>query len=296
MPVAAVLPAFLIALVGFAARKQLHLDISTMSRVCLYILTPALTFNSLATSTVDLAVMGKFFAAAILLPFVCLAVFRPVYKLIRTDEQLARALMLPCIFSNAGNYGLPVCLFAFGQKAVDLGAIFVVAQSILFATLGVFIAASNQLNTRDALRKVARMPAIYAAALGIGVRLSGISIPEFIMRPISLLAGAAVPIFLLVLGLQLSEVTSLPRWPELTVSLFLRLFAAPVLALALGKIIGLAGMALSVFVLEGAMPPPVNSSILAYEFNCRPETVSSVTLAGTIASLATLPLWIYFLR
>jgi malate permease and related proteins len=48
--------------------------------------------------------------------------------------------MLSTIFMNAGNYGGPFILFAFGEVAFQLAIAYWVIQSILMNTLGVFIA------------------------------------------------------------------------------------------------------------------------------------------------------------
>ncbi|QUL98041.1 MAG: AEC family transporter [Candidatus Fermentithermobacillus carboniphilus] len=296
MPLDAVLPAFLIALVGYVAGKKLQLDSHVLSRVCLYILTPALTFSSLSTSQVDLTTVWRLALTTFLIPFVLIPIFLAVFRLLRWERSFSQAMLLPTLFTNAGNYGLPVCLFAFGTQGMDLGIVFMVTQSMLIATLGVFIAASSHMTPTRALKQVLKMPALHATIAAVLVKTFGISVPEVIGRPISLLAQAAVPIFLLVLGIQLINGSGKAAWKESTVAVILRLVIAPIIVGILGKLLGLGGLAWKILVLQAAMPPPVNATILSQEFNAHPEAVSRVTLAGTAVSVVSLTMWIMILR
>ncbi len=297
MPIDAVLPAFLIAALGYWAGIKLSLDRQTLSRICLHILVPALAFYSLVTSTVDFAVAGRLVLAALLFPFVEMALFLPLFKLLKWDQNRSRAMLLASIFTNAGNYGLPVCLFAFGQEGMDLGVVFMVSQTLLMYSLGVFIAASSQMTPGTALKQVAKMPAVYAALGGVAVRLSGIQTPTLIIRPVGLLAQAAVPVFLLLLGNQLiGSTVGKESWKVPSIAVFLRLVAAPIIALLLGKAVGLSGLPWKVLVLQAAMSTPVNATVLAQEFDAEPIAVSRVTAASTVASVLTLTLWIMVLR
>lgn len=297
MPIDAVLPAFLIAAVGYLAGKKFRLDTQTLSRVCLYILVPALTFNSLVTSKVDLRVAWRVVLAALIFPFAQIALFLPLFRLLKWDQTRSRAMLLSSIFTNAGNYGLPVCLFAFGQEGMDLGVVFMVAQTLMVYSLGVYIAASSQMSPGTAMKQVLRMPAVYAAVAGMIVRTMDVPIPDILGRPMGLLSQAAVPVFLLLLGLQLiGSGGSRESWKVPLIVVPLRLVVAPVIAGLIGTAIGLSGLAWKILVLQGAMSTPVNAMVIAQEFGAEPATVSRVTAASTVASVLTLTLWIMALR
>lgn len=297
MPIDAVLPAFLIAGLGYFVGKKLTLDVTTLSRVCLFVLTPSLAFNSLATSKVDLAIAWRLVATSLAFPFVEMVLFIGLFKLLKWDKDTSRAMLLASVFTNAGNYGLPVCLFAFGQEGMDLGVVFMVSQTVMINTLGVYIAASAQGNPGAAMKQVLKMPAVYAAAAGVLVRVFGLPVPNVIGRPVGLLAQAAVPTFLLLLGIQLiGSGKGAKSWKEPLVVVPLRLVVAPVIAGAIGALVGLNGLAWKVLVLQGAMSTPVNATVLAQEFGARPGMVSKVTAATTVISVLTLTLWIMILR
>lgn len=298
MPMAtlnAVLPVFLVALVGYIAAKKLKLDVVSISRICLYILVPSLTFHSLSTSKVDLGTAWRLALATFAMPFILWPIFTGLFRLLKWDKDFSQAMLLPSIFTNAGNYGLPVCLFAFGQLGMELGVVFMVTQSALIASLGVYIAASSKMNTKTALRHVLKMPALYAAMLGILFRTFNLKVPLFLARPVELLAQAGISIFLLVLGMQLVNGTKGSLFGPASVVAFLRLVLVPFIMMLVGTLFGLHGLPFKIFVLQAAMPPPVNSTILAQEFDAYPKEVSQATMLGTILSIASLSIWITIL-
>jgi predicted permease len=292
----AVLPVFIIAAIGYLAGRKLTLDVSTLSKTCLYILTPALTFNSLANSSVDLRSVWRLALAAFLVPLILAPVFLWLFRRLGWEANLSRSMLLPSIFSNTGNYGLPICLFAFGQLGMDLGVVYMVVQSFLIATLGVFTAASSKMEPKQALGKVIRMPTLYGALLGMTVKALEIEVPLVIARPVELLAQAAISVFLLVLGLQLVNSKLTHQWQIPGIATFARLILAPAFAALLGKLLGMNGLPWKILVLQAAMPPPVNATILAQEFDANPDLVSQTTLAGTVFSLVTLSGWILLLN
>ncbi|HHY75656.1 MAG TPA: AEC family transporter [Firmicutes bacterium] len=297
MAIDAVLPALLIAFVGYVAGKKLNLDKATVSRLCFYVLTPALTFRSLATSEVDLSDAWKMSAASFLMPFVFALSFSLAFRAARFERATSRGLLLASMFANSGNYGLPVSLFAFGQEGMDLATVYFVIQGVILATFGVYVAASTSMSTRDALFAVARMPAVYAALAGLAVKLFGLKLPEIVSRPVGLLADGGIGVFLFLLGLQLVGTKADPAlWKPVSLAVALRLLAAPFLAAAVGRLIGLSGLPLKILVLQSAMPPAVNATILAHEFDAKPDIVSCATLVGTLVSTLTLSAWIMALR
>ncbi len=295
MPLDAVLPAFLIALAGYAAGRKLDLDVNTLSRVCLFLLTPALAFDSLATSTISLGDAWRLAVCAFLMPFILWAAFGVLSKFLKWDDRTSRSMSLPALFTNAGNYGLPVLLFAFGQEGMDLGVIVMVMQTILVSTLGVYLAASGSMDSKKALRQVFRMPALYAMALGISIRVLHIPLPAIIARPVGLLSGATVPVYLLVLGLQLARAKGSLSVPITCILAVFRLVASPGLVGLFGFGFGLRGLPLKVLIIEAGMPAAVNTIILANEFDADPAGVSRVTLVTTLASVLSLTLWIMLL-
>ena len=109
------------------------------------------------------------------------------------------------MFSNGGNYGLPVVSFAFGEEALSYGTVFFLTGSVLTNTVGAFLAAAGRRSLRTALASVLKIPAIYGIAAACSCSRPGIAMPTPLLRPITMLSDAALPLMILVLGMQLER-------------------------------------------------------------------------------------------
>src|SRR2546427_10977774 len=189
---------------------------------------------------------------------------------LRLNRAELSGFLLVVIFSNGGNYGLPVVLFAFGNDALAQASVYFVTSSMLTYTVGVFLAAAGKRSVPRALAGIAKIPAIYGVVAAIVVLLTGISIPLMAQRPIQLLADAAIPIMILVLGMQLERATIPERVPLVAAAVAMSLVAAPLVALGLTWLLGISGPARQAGVVLASMPTAVITTILALEFDAAP--------------------------
>src|SRR5581483_7105080 len=112
------------------------------------------------------------------------------------------------VFSNSGNMGLPLALFAFGQSGLALAVIYFAISSTLQFTAGVSLAAGSA-----SVKHLARVPVIYAVLGSAIVLATGLPVPLFISNTLEILGGLTIPLMLLALGVSLANlgVRSLPR-------------------------------------------------------------------------------------
>ena len=200
-----VLPIFIVAAVGFAVARVLKVDVRALSHVTFNALSPCLVFHMLVTSSLSAADFGRMTALAVAVIVGIGLVGRLVTLPLRLDRAMTSAFLLVVMFSNSGNYGLPVVLFAFGQDALAHATVYFVANAVATYSLGVFLASAGRRSVGQAARGVLRVPAVWGVVaagvvLGLDLHLS-----PAVMRPVELLSGAALPTMLLVLGMQLER-------------------------------------------------------------------------------------------
>jgi predicted permease len=99
---------------------------------------------------------------------------------------------------------------------------------------------------------------------------------------------AAVPLLLIILGLQLAETGWIGEAPRVALATVLRLGLSVPLALLLAHLLGLNELSTRLTVMLSSMPTAVNVTILAIEFDVRPRFVSSVVVVFTVASVLSL--------
>lgn len=290
------LPVFVIAGVGFLLARHTGVQVLTVSRVTFHALAPAMVFHSLVTSSLSGSDFGRMvlFHASIVVSTAVMARLAAVP--LRLNREALSAFMLVVVCSNSGNYGLPVALLAFGPEALAFASVYFISSSIFSYTGGVLLAASGRRSLPQALAGVVRVPAVWGAvAAGVALGL-GAPRPEALMRPIALLSDAALPMMILVLGMQLERAS----WPErplvVATAVVLSLIATPLAALSLSRLVGLEGPALQAGVLQASMPTAVITSILALEFEVAPAFVTSVVATSTLLSPFTVTWLIAYLQ
>jgi hypothetical protein len=213
-------------------------------------------------------------------------------RLLHLEGPTQAAFLSAILLMNAGNYGLTVNLFAFGEEGLSRATLYFTVSALVSSSLGVYLSARGRVSTRESLRRVAGVPMVYAAALGLVCNLGNFTVPEPLAKAVHVLGQASVPVMLAVLGAQLVQtfrnrqpVLHLPALGVVTVT---RLIIAPALAYALAWLVGLRGLTRDVTVLESAMPTAVITTILATEFDSDPPFAALCALVTTLASLLTL--------
>jgi len=288
-----VLPSFIVIGVGYLLERRIQVDKRTLSRLAIYVLTPCLVFSSIVNSQVDPGEFGRLTAYVIVFTLLMIAMGYIVGRLLRWSPQAIKALMLSIAFTNSGNMGLSIILFTFGQEGFALGATYFVATNLTANTLAAFIAAHGRGTLGHTLLQVLKLPGIYAFALALLLRNQ--SIPELVMRPISLISQAQIPIMLMMLGVQLAETKIGTQLRRISVGVLLRLVGGAALAFLLAPVMGLTGLARKVAIAQSSTPAAVSSALMAIEFGADAEYVASVIFFSTLLSSITMSALLAFL-
>ena len=290
-----ILPIFLVAGMGFALRRRLGLDKQALSKLTFYAFSPALVFSSLVNSEIPNDEMVQLAAYAVVVTLLIGLVTLLASRLMRLSRIDTVALLLVVMFVNSGNYGLTLNRLRYGEDGLARAAVFFVVSTILVFTLGVFIASMGQVSWQVSLARLLRLPAFYAVITAILIYSLDIQVPQPLLRGIELAGAGAIPVMLVVLGMQIADMSDLGRvWLALPAS-GLRLIAGPIVAVIVAGWFGLQGLSWATSIIEASMPTAVITTILAVEFNVRPGLVTSTVVLTTILSAITLPIVITWL-
>src|SRR5262245_31487640 len=291
-----ILPIFVIAGVGFLLARYLQASVRTLAHVAFYALSPCLVFKLLVTTSASGPEAGRLVLLAVLITGAMGIAGRLAAIPLRLSRSELSAFLLVVMFSNGGNYGLPVVLFAFGPDALSKGTVYFVASSVLTYTVGVFLAAAGKRSVFRAFLGIAKVPAVYGVIAALLVRAAAISVPVGVMRPVGMLSDAALPLMVLVLGMQLERAKAPERFSVVSLAVALSLLVAPVLALGLTWLLDLSGTAQKAGIILASMPVAVITTVLALEFDIAPTFVSNAVFLSTLLSPFTLTPLIAYLQ
>lgn len=289
--ISAVLPIALVALVGVWVGHRFALERQTLARLSIYALVPALVLHSLAQTTLALGNAIAILSAFILHTFLLYLLALILGRLLKFSSDQKKSLIATTIFANVGNMGLPFVLFSLGEAGLERAIVYLVGSSLM--TASVFPIVLKGEGILKGLRYTACLPVLWAAIAGITLQSTQTTLPLPVERGVTLLSDGAIPVALLMLGIQLSETPFVFGRYEL-MGAGLRLIVSPLLAFNIANLVGLTDIDRQVVVLQAAMPVAVNSLIWVTELGGDTVRVARTIVVSTLLSLGTLPivLWL----
>jgi malate permease and related proteins len=288
-------PILLAACIGFALAKWLKINPRPLSQLIFYVFSPILVFKLIIQSQLSNKDILHTLLFALILMVIIGVITRIIGGILKFDRKILAAVMITSIFMNAGNYGLPLTSFAFGEAALAFASVFFVANAMFTNTVGIVIASSGSMSVLNAIKGLVKFPATYSLVLGVLFLQFGWHLPSGLDRTVILLSDAAIPCMLVLLGMQLVNIRLDGHVIPLIVTSSIRLLIAPALAFGLTRLLGMTGPAYQAVVLEAAMPAAVLTTILATEFDTEPTFVTAAVLITTLLSPLTLTPLLAFL-
>ncbi|GAA0449794.1 AEC family transporter [Alkalibacillus silvisoli] len=290
-----VLPIVFIFFIGYVLQKWRKLDVRSVSAVTIYIFIPALVFQVFYE-----AELGREFWTIVLFAFLLLFALIILNKILKWifkwNHEEESGMILSTAFMNAGNYGTPVVLFAFGQEAFMIAVIFMSLQTLIMNFFGVYYASRSASGFRLAMIAVMKMPATYAIIAAFMVQGLNIEITGNIAETIEFMADVAIPLMMVGLGMQLANISFKEfETGKVVTGTVLRLIVSPLIAWGLVSLLPVSSLAEITLIVLTATPAAATTTMYALEFRSKPELVSSVTLVSTVASVITLSILLMLL-
>jgi predicted permease len=308
----------ILVMVGLGAlmRWKFKLDLSTLSKLNIYLFVPAFAFERIATSSLPwsqmLGVVIVSVAHVALLGLIILG----IGGMLGISRPTLFSIALAVMFYNSGNFGIPLAELAYpgddGREGGAVQAFVVLTQNVLTYTLGLAIAAQTHSSGKGQWKTILRMPALPMLVLALLARWYTQSdpshtLPKFIMEPARYLAAGMLPVALVTLGAQLASNPRWPRWKPVSLVLVLRLVLAPLQMAGLLYLFHLTGLATldlwspsrwpaEVIILTAAVPTAVNTLLLTMEVGGEADLAADCVFWTTIFSSVTVVFWLVILR
>ncbi len=288
-------PIILVAGLGALLDKTKPLQARSISRVAIYLTTPSLAFYGIANSSIQSTELGNLVIFSLSSTVTITILAWLVSRLFKMPQLTASAFVLSVSLINLANYGIPLNEFAFGQPGMERAIVLAVMGFIWSNTVGVFLASWGQAPLLSAFKNVFKVPTPYAVVLGFAVNQGYLTLPDLIMQTTGILRDAAVPLMLIMLGIQISRVSVKGQWRIILGAAGMRLFGGMAVGLLFASLMGLEGVTRQVAMVEASMPTAVIAVMLATEFESDAQLVGSTILVSTLLSIATLSVLLSFL-
>src|SRR6266850_5673376 len=289
--VAALLPVFLLILLGFILKRTLiwpETQWHGLERLTYYVLFPVLLVQTLVKadlSKVPVAgVGGALLLSVLAMSLLCLAL-RPLLARFAVDGPAFTS-----IFQGATRWQTYVALAVSGNLYGDVGlalaSVAMVAIIPLVNVTSVSVLAHYASPEKQSLRAIAmtvvRNPLIWACAIGLAINVAHLPLPRIWHEVADALGRSSLGIGLLVTGAGLQLAGMFRPSLAASVAVFLKLMLMPVLAVALALWFGLSGSNLAVVAAFSGRDTPelcVSLSLKRGSRECRMRAAPAVSCA-----------------
>jgi len=282
-----VAPVILIASIGFSwIKKGWEYPTQFITNLVMTVSMPALMFISLVNTEIDPKAIANIFIAAITCYLILTVIIFLVVKILSLE---LKTYWQPLLFSNTGNLGMPLALFAFGELGFDYALLVFAVMAIYAYSVGVWMFSGG-----GSFLTIFKEPVVLATILGAVFMVQGWKVPTFLNNALELLGQIVVPLMLLTLGAALAKLSA-PTYGRFVWLTLLKFILCTATAFTIGSWLDLEPIALSVLTLQFATPVAVTSYLLAQKYGANAEDVAGLVVVSTSLSVILLPLLIILL-
>ena len=298
--VAAIVPIFLLIVMGFALRRLLLKEESHWvgtEQLVYYVLFPALLFRTLARAKLSevplFGVGGALLIAVLLMATLCLALRSILMKRLSVSGPSFTSIF-QCSCRWQTYVALAVAGNLYGDIGLTLASVAMVAMIPILNVLSVWVlahyAAPTRLSWPRILLTIAQNPFIWACALGLAANLIGLKLPTWIDEFIDALGRSSLALGLLVVGAGLQLRGVLRPGPPALLSCALKLVLMPIFAISLGLAFGLSGTSLAIVACCSSVPTASSAYVLARQMGGDAALVAEILTLQTTLAIVTMPI------
>jgi len=280
-----VFPIFAIVLAGYLYGRRHAPDMNAANKINIDIFIPALIFDVLSGKEFQLT---EYSEMALVAALVVLGSGLLAWPVARFFGFQVKTFVPPMMFSNSGNMGLPLALFAFGDEALPAAVVLFIVENTLHFTVGF-----RMIDPKASLALLFRIPMIWATILGLLASIFKLPVPELIAVPINMVGQVAIPLMLFSLGVRLITI-DFRDWKIGVIGALVCPITGLLLAWPLARLFGLEGQQFAMLMVFGALPPAVLNFMLAERYQQEPQQVASLVMLGNLASFLFIPLTLLY--
>lgn len=244
---------------------------------------PALVFSALLGHPVSVLQSWPLAAAGVLIILVPGALL----ALVRRPGVGRAAFLVPGMFRNTGNIGIPLMMLAYGKDLLGDIVILFVISNLLHFSLGLMLLSRAAGRWQWLLN-----PNVWAAVLGVLLAPWREHIPGFVITSVDLTGQIAIPLMLFGLGVRLSA----SRIGQLALALRINGLYLLAGAITLPLVLWLLPLTPEwsrLVTLSVLLPPAVLNYLLCEQYRVEPRAVANIVLLGNLLSIVTIPLVVW---
>jgi len=301
----AVIPLFLIMLLGLAVRKMKIVDASTtrqMNTLVFKVALPIMLFMSVYGSDYTQMIDRKFILFLVLSViaffFMCWIIALKAVK----DRKKKGAFIQGCFRGNYAILGIALSAEVLGYtpSIAITGVAIIVPLFNILSVIILTIYGEKKVESKNLLltiiKSIATNPLVISIFTGIALTLLNIEIIPLLNTPLSMVSSLATPFALLVIGASLDFSQIKERLKFTLAASTLKLIIMPAIFVPLAMWIGITTEGIVVLFVLYAAPTAIASYAMAAHMGTDEHLASNIVLFTSLVSILTYTIGVYILR
>ena len=301
--VKAIIPLFILIGMGIYVRWRKMLTDTELTHVNAMIFRVfffCMMFYNMYTTTIATAFRPRLMAFTVTALFVMLLVSGIVVCTVEKDNRSRGAMLQGLFRSNFVLLGLPLVENIFGPEAVAVPTMMIAVVSPIYNIVSIFILESfrgkGHFSLASSFAKVLQNPMIVGALLGLFFVITGISVPEPLLKPVRQIAYCTSPVALLILGASFRFGTVSEEKRNLAILVLGRLLVIPALVMGTAYYMGFRGVDFVTILCIFATPCAVASFAMAQQLGSNAELAGNGVVVTSAFSSITLFFWVVLFK
>ena len=301
--VKAIIPLFILIGMGIYVRWRKMLtdtELQHVNAMVFRVFFFCMMFYNMYTTTIATAFRPRLMAFTVTALFVMLLVSGIVVCTVEKDNRSRGAMLQGLFRSNFVLLGLPLVENIFGPEAVAVPTMMIAVVSPIYNIVSIFILESfrgkGHFSLASSFAKVLQNPMIVGALLGLFFLITGISVPEPLLKPVRQIAYCTSPVALLILGASFRFGTVSEEKRNLAILVLGRLLVIPALVMGTAYYMGFRGVDFVTILCIFATPCAVASFAMAQQLGSNAELAGNGVVVTSAFSSITLFFWVVLFK
>ena len=299
----AIIPLFILIGMGIYVRWRKMLtdtELQHVNAMVFRVFFFCMMFYNMYTTTIATAFRPRLMAFTVTALFVMLLVSGIVVCTVEKDNRSRGAMLQGLFRSNFVLLGLPLVENIFGPEAVAVPTMMIAVVSPIYNIVSIFMLESfrgkGNFSLASSFVKVLQNPMIVGALLGLFFLITGISVPEPLLKPVRQIAYCTSPVALLILGASFRFGTVSEEKRNLAILVLGRLLVIPALVMGTAYYMGFRGVDFVTILCIFATPCAVASFAMAQQLGSNAELAGNGVVVTSAFSSITLFFWVVLFK
>ncbi len=301
--VKAIIPLFILIGMGIYVRWRKMLtdtELQHVNAMVFRVFFFCMMFYNMYTTTIATAFRPRLMAFTVTALFVMLLVSGIVVCTVEKDNRSRGAMLQGLFRSNFVLLGLPLVENIFGPEAVAVPTMMIAVVSPIYNIVSIFMLESfrgkGNFSLASSFVKVLQNPMIVGALLGLFFLITGISVPDPLLKPVRQIAYCTSPVALLILGASFRFGTVSEEKRNLAILVLGRLLVIPALVMGTAYYMGFRGVDFVTILCIFATPCAVASFAMAQQLGSNAELAGNGVVVTSAFSSITLFFWVVLFK